>query len=187
MPARNLAGCRYGGTSHRLRNAGGCGAVDLATRCVTEERSERRLGSRLAIAPGGHLLAEAHRGSLQPGDRAEYCMIAALGEGQVRSSVRRCVRRLSPARLGDPPKVPCAQRLIEEGACRSRSSACSSRSSNPRARVEAARRRRHRAPDVHPAAATGAARADAPFLDRYRFGAGSTGTITFDCRRTMVQ
>ncbi|MEA2686587.1 MAG: diaminohydroxyphosphoribosylaminopyrimidine deaminase, partial [Actinomycetota bacterium] len=92
-------------------------AVELARLCETEPGKAKpspRVGA-VAVTANGEFLAEAHRGALNPGDHAEYCMIAQLGERVGALAGATVYTTLEPCTQRNPPNVPCVELLIAEG------------------------------------------------------------------------
>ena len=86
-------------------------AVDEAAKCVPETgRTRPRVGA--VVARGGVLLASAHRGELKRGEHAEYTVL----EGKLETTPvagATVYTTLEPCTSRNPPKMPCAERLIE--------------------------------------------------------------------------
>jgi len=90
-------------------------AIELAELCVTEpgkNTASPKVGA-VAVAADGTLLAESFRGKRHPGEHAEYGIVAQVAKGSLRGST--IYTTLEPCTTRNPPKVPCAQRLIDEG------------------------------------------------------------------------
>ncbi len=91
-------------------------AVDLAERCVTESgrpQPSPKVGA-VAVAASGAFLGEAHRGQLNQGDHAEYCLISSLGVETGVLAGATVYTTLEPCTTRNPPKIPCAERMIAE-------------------------------------------------------------------------
>jgi len=90
--------------------------VELASRCETElgrPLPSPKVGA-LAVSADGELLAEAYRGELDEGDHAEFCLISKLGDSAVLRGAT-VFTTLEPCTERNPPKIPCATRLVEAG------------------------------------------------------------------------
>lgn len=67
----------------------------------------------VVVVKDGEMVGEAYRGAGGPGQHAEYCVLERLAHhdltgAEVFTTLEPCARR-------NPPKVPCAERLIERG------------------------------------------------------------------------
>ena len=89
-------------------------AVELAKQCATERGRPKPspMVGAVAVAADGTLLAEAYRGQLHPGDHAEFCLISLLGVGAGALVGSTVYTTLEPCTTRNPPKIPCAERLI---------------------------------------------------------------------------
>lgn len=92
-------------------------ALELARMCETEPgKSEPspKVGA-VAIDASGRFLGEAFRGSRSTGDHAEYCLITELEQRLESLRGATVFTTLEPCTRRNPPKIPCAERLIEVG------------------------------------------------------------------------
>lgn len=157
-------------------------AVELAKRCETEPgrpEPSPKVGA-VAVSPDGTLLAEAFRGVLNPGDHAEYCLVAQLGEGSGALVGATVYTTLEPCTQRTHPKLPCAQRLIDEGV-----RVVYIGMLDPDARIRELGWRALGDAGIERRDFTGALRAkleslNAPFIERFRVATGPRGQITFD-------
>lgn len=157
-------------------------AVELAEQCETEPgRADEspKLGA-VAVSANNVFLAEAHRGALGAGDHAEYCMIASLGEGSGALKGATVYTTLEPCTERTQPKIPCAQRLINEGVA-----VVYIGMLDPDARVRELGWKLLRDNGVEPRDFTEDLREklsamNAPFLERFRVGTGPQGSLSFD-------
>lgn len=92
-------------------------AVYLAAQSVTE--SDKKVASpnvgALAVDRDGHLIAEAFRGEHDDGDHAEWVLIKKARAEGLNLEGATLYTTLEPCTSRNPPKIPCADRLIEEG------------------------------------------------------------------------
>src|SRR5262245_56412235 len=86
-------------------------AIAEANKCVSEQgKTSPQVG--VVIVKDGVLLAEAHRGQVEPGDHAEFTALERLlGSKSVAGAT--VYTTLEPCTTRNHPKVPCAHRLIE--------------------------------------------------------------------------
>lgn len=157
-------------------------ALELAEQSETEpgrSAPSPRVGA-VAIAADGTFLAEAYRGQQNPGDHAEFCLISSLGTGTGALAGATVYTTLEPCTTRNPPKTPCADRLVAEQVrvvyvgmldpdARIRELGCKAlRDANIDVRDFTADLREQ----VH--------RLNQPFVDRFRVATGRQGTATFD-------
>jgi pyrimidine deaminase RibD-like protein len=98
-------------------------ALELARQCQPEAGRATAVPLVGAVAVrDGRVIAEAYRNEPDPthrrgctGDHAEYCMIMKLGDGTERLKGATAYTTLEPCTKRSPPKIECAQRLIDEG------------------------------------------------------------------------
>ncbi len=88
-------------------------AVEEAAKCVSEPgKVSPKVGA--ALAAGGKLIDAAYLGEADPGDHAEFILLSKkrptfdLAGATVYTTLEPCTER-------NPPKVPCASRLLERG------------------------------------------------------------------------
>jgi pyrimidine deaminase RibD-like protein len=157
-------------------------AIELASLSTTEPgRSEQspRVGA-VAVGPQEDLLAEGHRGELKPGDHAEYCLIAKLGDRHDTLEGATIFTTLEPCTTRNHPKIPCARRLIDEKVA-----VVYVGTLDPDPRVRELGWKLLREAGVELRDFTADLRRtlhelNQPFEDRFRVGVGTHGTITFD-------
>jgi diaminohydroxyphosphoribosylaminopyrimidine deaminase / 5-amino-6-(5-phosphoribosylamino)uracil reductase len=157
-------------------------AVELAALCETEPgRAEEspRVGA-VAVSATGVLIAEAHRGELDAGDHAEYCLIKKLGGKHSALAGATVYTTLEPCTTRNEPKIPCADRLIAE-----RAAIVYIGTLDPDPRVRELGWRRLRDAGVELRDFTEDLRRtlhemNQPFEDRFSVGIGLHGSITFD-------
>jgi diaminohydroxyphosphoribosylaminopyrimidine deaminase/5-amino-6-(5-phosphoribosylamino)uracil reductase len=88
-------------------------AVDLGKQSKTEQRKSVAPKVGVVIVSGGKVVAQSFRGERGDGNHAEYCALAGLPEGvDVRGAT--VYTTLEPCSRRNPPKLPCAQRLVEQ-------------------------------------------------------------------------
>jgi pyrimidine deaminase RibD-like protein len=92
-------------------------AIEQARKSIVEEdgRAHPRVGA--VVVKGGKVLSVAHRGEISPGNHAEFVALekkladVSLVGATVYTTLEPCTTR-------NPPKVPCAERLIERKVSR---------------------------------------------------------------------
>jgi diaminohydroxyphosphoribosylaminopyrimidine deaminase/5-amino-6-(5-phosphoribosylamino)uracil reductase len=156
-------------------------AVELSQLCVAESRPDvpPKVGA-VAVTANGALLGEAHRGARAPGDHAEYCIIAQLGENSGALAGATVYTTLEPCTERSPDKIPCAQRLIDEGVAIVYVGLL-----DPDPRIRELGWSKLGAAGIERRDFTAELREElrainAQFIDRFRLGVGPSGTITFD-------
>lgn len=157
-------------------------AVDLAERCVTESgrpQPSPKVGA-VAVAASGAFLGEAHRGQLNQGDHAEYCLISSLGVETGVLAGATVYTTLEPCTTRNPPKIPCAERMIAEQV---RVVYVGMLDPDARIRELGCKALREAGIDVRDFTAELRDRVHSlnqPFVDRFRVATGRRGTATFD-------
>jgi pyrimidine deaminase RibD-like protein len=89
-------------------------AIELSEHCTAEpgrEEPAHKVG--VVIASNGEILEEAYRGQTKDGDHAEYTALERLQNVDLTGAV--VYTTLEPCTSRNPPKIPCADRLIERG------------------------------------------------------------------------
>lgn len=85
-------------------------AVDLGKKSQSEPgRYSPKVG--VAIIRDGNVLCESFRGETGEGQHAEYCALTRLGETDLIGAT--VYTTLEPCTSRNPPKIPCAERLVE--------------------------------------------------------------------------
>jgi diaminohydroxyphosphoribosylaminopyrimidine deaminase/5-amino-6-(5-phosphoribosylamino)uracil reductase len=89
-------------------------AVALAAQSVSEsDRTDPMPAVGAVIVKGGVEVASAYRGQCAPGNHAERCAIESAAGTDLRGAV--VYTTLEPCSRRSAPKIPCAQRLIDQG------------------------------------------------------------------------
>jgi pyrimidine deaminase RibD-like protein len=89
-------------------------AVDLARESQPEGgRTDHSPAVGAVIVKDGVEIASAFRGQCAPGNHAEHCALIGVRPDDVQGSV--VYTTLEPCSRRNPPKIPCAQRLIDAG------------------------------------------------------------------------
>lgn len=89
-------------------------AVEIARQCRDEHPDRPSPCVGAVLVRDGEISAEAHRGQFGPGDHAEYCLLEKILPGQDLSGTT-LYTTLEPCTSRNPPKVPCAMRIVERG------------------------------------------------------------------------
>lgn len=157
-------------------------AVELAGMCVTEPgRSEPSpLVGAVAIDDSGTFLVEAHRGARNPGDHAEYCVVEALRERPGALAGATVFTTLEPCTRRKPPKIPCAQRLIDEGVARVYIGMLDPDPAIRELGWKALRGAGIECRDFSAECRTELLSMNTPFIERFQVVTGPTGRIRFD-------
>lgn len=91
-------------------------AIEEARKCVSEDtRVHPRVG--VVVTKGQTLLASAYRGQKSPGEHAEYTILEQM-LSDVAVAGATIYTTLEPCTTRNPPKIPCADRLIERKVAR---------------------------------------------------------------------
>jgi pyrimidine deaminase RibD-like protein len=87
-------------------------AITAAKNCRSEVgKVSPRVGA--VIARDGVVLSQAYRGQRSPGDHAEYLALDELKRKGISAAGATVFTTLEPCTSRNPPKLPCAERLIE--------------------------------------------------------------------------
>jgi pyrimidine deaminase RibD-like protein len=91
-------------------------AIEEARKCVPEDtRVHPRVG--VVVTKGQTLLASAYRGQTSPGEHAEYTVLERM-LSDVAVAGATIYTTLEPCTTRNPPKIPCADRLIDRKVAR---------------------------------------------------------------------
>ena len=69
----------------------------------------------VAVDANRDFIADGYHGQDGPGDHAEFCLIKHVGVGSGGLRGATVYTTLEPCTTRNPAKIPCAQRLIDEG------------------------------------------------------------------------
>lgn len=96
-------------------------AYEEAERCMSLDDPQSPKVGVVIVDRNGDELARAHRGEFDDGDHAEFCALVKLAHGDkskvddVDLSGATVYTTLEPCTYRNPPKIPCANRLIDAG------------------------------------------------------------------------
>lgn len=155
-------------------------AVDQAKASRAEVRDDVAPRVGVTIAKNGQLLGSAHRGKLNPGDHAEFCLLTELADAGTAVEGAEVFTTLEPCTRRSAGKIPCAERLISAGVAKVW---IGSYDPNPSIYREGWRALRDAGIELgdFPAELRAELRADNYlFFDRFRLGLGASGGASFD-------